>query len=72
MAEMISKTPARLAVNLLTVFFSREKIAAGNCTPAPNRELLDQRVIRGIKGQLMTIYCSQTQNACIDTYTHAC
>ena len=42
MAEMISSTPARLAVNLLTVFFFFEKkIGSSNCTPAPNRELLD-------------------------------
>ena len=56
MAEMISSTPARLAVNLLTVFFSREKIGSSNCTPAPNRELLDQRVIRGIRGELIRFY----------------
>ena len=41
MAEMISSTPARLAVNLLTVFFFEKKIGSSNCTFAPNRELLD-------------------------------
>ncbi|KAL5518132.1 hypothetical protein EMCRGX_G003815 [Ephydatia muelleri] len=49
MAETISKNAPRLAVNLLFVFFTREKLASGNCTPAPNRELLDQKVIHGIR-----------------------
>eukprot|EP00731_Ephydatia_muelleri_P014656 Em0008g376a len=56
MAEAISKNAARLAIHLLSVFFSREKIACGNCTPAPNRELLDQRVIHGIRLHLKHIY----------------
>ena len=56
MAEAISKNAARLAIHLLSVFFEREKIACGNCTPAPNRELLDQRVIRGIRRECGDYY----------------
>ena len=47
---------ARLSVNLLSVFFTREKLASGNCTPAPNRELLDQKVIHGIRLYLKHIH----------------
>ncbi|KAL5516812.1 hypothetical protein EMCRGX_G002231 [Ephydatia muelleri] len=56
MAETISKNAPRLAVNLLSVFFTREKLASGNCTPAPNRELLDQKVIHGIRLHLKHIH----------------
>ena len=49
MAEAVSLNPARLAVNLLSVFFTREQMAEGNCTPAPSRQMLDPTVIHGIR-----------------------
>lgn len=49
MAEAISTNATRLSVNLLTVFFTKEQLASGNCTPAPNRQLLDPSTIQGIR-----------------------
>eukprot|EP00731_Ephydatia_muelleri_P019528 Em0012g353a len=49
MAEAISTDPARLAVNLLTVFFCKEEPGSGNCTPAPGRQLLNPAIIQGIR-----------------------
>ena len=49
MAEAISTDPARLAVNLLTVFFCKEELGSGNCTPAPGRQLLNPAIIQGIR-----------------------
>ena len=38
MAEAIPTDPARLAVNLLMVFFCKEELGSGNCTPSPGRD----------------------------------
>lgn len=48
-AEATSTAPERLAINLMLVFFSKEQMANGNCTPAPNRQQLDPNVIQGIR-----------------------
>ena len=48
-AEIISRTPVKLALNLMTTLFSEEELARGNCTPTKGRELLNPRVILGIR-----------------------
>lgn len=61
-AENVSPNASKLAVNLLTVLFTQEQLATGNCTK-PNRsdiELLDQHKVEAIR---CIIY-----NNCIITY----
>eukprot|EP00731_Ephydatia_muelleri_P025173 Em0017g256a len=36
-------------LNLLTVFFCKEELGSGNCTPAPGRQLLNPAIIQGIR-----------------------
>ena len=50
-AESISDTPAKLAVALLSALFSKQEIAAGNCTPAPSRQTLNPINITGIRSK---------------------
>ena len=49
MAEAIPTDPARLAVYLLMVFFCKEELGSGNCTPSPGRQLLNPAIIQGIR-----------------------
>ena len=51
-AESISATANKLAVNLLSVLFTQQELATGNCTK-PSRDdifLLDQEKIQAIRG----------------------
>ena len=41
--------PSKFALRLLSVFFSEEELAEGNCTYAEGRKLLDQDILNGIK-----------------------
>ena len=49
---IISNSPQKLAVNLLTAMFSHTELASGNCTKAIRDDilLLDQKKIQGIRG----------------------
>ena len=44
-----SKTPTKLALTLLDVFFTREKLAKSLCTRWEGREQLDPMIIEGIR-----------------------
>ncbi|KAL5515727.1 hypothetical protein EMCRGX_G000934 [Ephydatia muelleri] len=49
-ANFVSKTPEKLALNLLSVLFTEKEIANGNCTPTvSNRPLLNQEFVHGIR-----------------------
>ncbi|KAL5515145.1 hypothetical protein EMCRGX_G000270 [Ephydatia muelleri] len=47
-AEVVSDTAAKLALALLSVFFTDQEMARSNCTPAPSRQLLNPNIISGI------------------------
>eukprot|EP00731_Ephydatia_muelleri_P009859 Em0005g445a len=47
-AEVVSDTAAKLALALLSVFFTDQEMARSNCTPAPSRQLLIPNIISGI------------------------
>ena len=57
--ENKTSTAQKLALNLLALFFKKEQLVNGICTPqaegspAQNRDILDQRIIEGIR-------CKQT------------
>ena len=56
MAEAISTNPPRLACNLLSVFFTKDELSKGNCTPAQGRNLLDPNIIQGIRCNVNSTY----------------
>ena len=74
-AENISANAKKLAVNLLSVLFSHEELAVGNCTK-PVREdimLLDPEKIRGIRGTTFySILCWQILSFLLAFSTQAC
>ena len=55
MAEGLSSTHTKLAINLMNALFSVEQMASGNCTPSPTYTILDQKRIEGIRCRF--IYC---------------
>ena len=49
-SEFMAKTPQKMALNLLGIFFSKDQLKNGNCTPiASHKEILDPRIINGIR-----------------------
>ncbi|KAL5503339.1 hypothetical protein EMCRGX_G010269 [Ephydatia muelleri] len=50
-AELVSgNQPSKLAVQLMSIFFSAKELQAGNCTPTPSgRPLLDANILNGIR-----------------------
>ena len=49
-SEFMAKSPEKLALNLLGVFFTQDQLTKGNCTPTPDhKDLLDPRIINGIR-----------------------
>ena len=48
-AEVVSNNPAKLALALMAIFFTKKEMANGNCNPAPSRQLLNPNVITGIR-----------------------
>lgn len=47
--EVLASDETQLALKLMDLFFTKEEMARGNCTPAEGRELLRQDVIAGIR-----------------------
>ena len=60
-AECLSSTLSKLAINLLNALFTSEQMTSGNCTPSTKHDLLDQKRIEGIRCKLLPSYA----NACI-------
>ena len=54
-AEVVSDTAAKLALALLSVFFTDQEMARSNCTPAPSRQLLNPNIISGIHSKIHSI-----------------
>eukprot|EP00731_Ephydatia_muelleri_P013726 Em0007g1036a len=53
----MAKSPEKLALNLLGVFFTQDQLTKGNCTPTPDhKDLLDPRIINGIRLHLKYKY----------------
>ena len=55
-AEVVSDSPAKLALALLNVFFTEQEMASSNCTPAPSRQLLNPNIISGIHCKINSRY----------------
>ena len=60
-AEGLSSTPSKLAINLLNALFTSEQMASGNCTPSTTHDILDQKRIKEIRCKLLPSYA----NVCI-------
>ena len=50
--EITSSTSSAktLALRLLTTFFTEDELSRSNCTPATGREVLEQKILSGIRG----------------------
>ena len=48
-ADTKARTPTKLALALLDVFFSRDKLSQSLCTKWEGREQLDPTIIEGIR-----------------------
>ncbi|KAL5510127.1 hypothetical protein EMCRGX_G005618 [Ephydatia muelleri] len=49
-SERMAKTPQKMALNLLGIFFSKDQLKNGNCTPtASHKEILDPWIINDIR-----------------------
>ena len=56
-AENLSRSAARLCLNLLNVFFTKETLAESLVTDIEGRKLLNQEIIEGIRCEnLFSIY----------------
>ena len=44
-------TEKALALRLMKIFFTEDKLAEGNCTPAAGRQVLDANILAGIRGK---------------------
>ena len=56
-AENLSKTAAKLCLNLLDVFITKETLAESLVTDIEGRKMLDQDIIEGIRCEnLFSIY----------------
>ena len=55
-AEGLSSTPSKLAINLMNALFTSEQMASGNCTPSTTYDILDQKRIEGIRCKLLSSY----------------
>lgn len=44
----LPKDPAKLALKLLSLFFTDHQLSVSNCTKAEGREILDQKILEGI------------------------
>ena len=47
--EVLASDATSLALKLMDLFFSKDEMAASNCTPADGRDLLRQDIIAGIR-----------------------
>ena len=47
--------PAKLSLKLLSCFFSIDQLVKSNCTKADGREIIDQKILDGIRGRCFTI-----------------
>lgn len=48
--EFMAKTPEKMALNLMGLFFTKDQLSKGNCTPTiSHKEILDPSIINGIR-----------------------
>eukprot|EP00731_Ephydatia_muelleri_P033187 Em0026g7a len=48
--EFMAKTPEKMALNLIGLFFTKDQLRKGNCTPTiSHKEILDHSIINGIR-----------------------